>query len=289
MNAALRPRCARQAGFSLLEVAVTILLFSIMAGTLQLSLTRRQLEDIDRNQAEQVADEIYRLANAAQHYEIQRGEWPNETLECDGAYDELGAQNLLKGAPEDSPYLDADENQAPYRLSCDANHFTVEVTAENADQAADLAHRLPGSAATGTAVAAHFPKAANAPGNNFMPLNGSTQPTGTWDMGNQYMFGVRDVVAETGQTLANSLQFATITSPQELIQKPNCPTGMTPRIFTAINQIRAPSAKPLHGVALPVDDLDDFWRVRAVVISSGGEETPASSAANIAAFVKCSY
>ncbi len=289
MNAAHRPRCVRQAGFSLLEMAVTILLFSIMAGTLQLSLTRRQLEEVDRNQAEQVADEVYRLANAAQHYEIQHLEWPHEILGCDGAYDELEARNLLKGAPEDSPYLDADENLTPYRLSCDANHFTIEVTAENANQAADLAHRLPGSTATGATVAVHYPKAANAPGNNFMPLNGSSRPTGTWDMGNQYMFGVRDVVAETGQTLANSLQFATITAPQELIQKPNCPNGMEPRIFTALNHIRAPSGKPLHGIALPVDDLDDFWRVRAVVISSGGEETPASSAASIAAFIKCSY
>ena len=289
MNAAACARHGRQAGFSLLEVAVTILLFSIMAGTLQLSLTRRQLEDIDRNQAEQVADEVYRLANAAQHYEIERGEWPNEALQCDGAYSELEAQNLLKGAPEDSPYLDADGNRAPYRLSCDANHFAIAVTAENADQAADLAHRLPGSATAGATVTVHYPKAANAPGNNFMPLNGSAQPTGTWDMGDQYMFGVRDVVAETGQTLVNSLQYATISTPQELIQKPNCPNGMEPRIFTALNHIQAPSGKPLHGIALPVDDLDDFWRVRAVVISSGGQETPASSAASIAAFIKCSY
>lgn len=287
MNAVRRR--TRQAGFSLLEMAVTILLFSIMAGTLQLSLTRRQLDEVDRHQAEQVADEVYRLANAAQHYEIQRLEWPNEALDCDGAYAELDAQNLLKGAPEESPYLDADENPTRYRLSCDANHFTIEVTAENADQAADLAHRLPGSAAAGAVVTVHYPKAANAPGNNFMPLNGSARPTGTWDMGDQYMFGVRDVVAETGQTLVNSLQFATIGAPNDLIRKPQCPNDMEPRIFTAVNHIATPSGRALHAIALPIDDLDDFWRIRAVVTSSGGEETPASSAASIAAFIKCSY
>ena len=283
--------CARQSGFSLLELAVTLTLFSILAGTLQLSMTRRLTDDIERDQAEQAAGEIYRLANAAQHYFIDEGEWPLETLLCEGAYVELGAHNLLKGVPRHSPYLDAEENQTEYVMSCDSSHFTVAVTTENAKQAAGLARKIPGASAADTTVTAHYPKPADAGGGGgeFMPLDGSATPTATWNLGNQYLFGARDVVTETGQTLLNSVQFATVANHGDLIRKPTCPQGMEPRILTALNRVSAPSGRALHGIQLPMDDLADSWRVRAVITGSGGEEDATTDTAAIAVFVKCSY
>ena len=283
--------CARQSGFSLLELAITLALFSILAGTLHLSVTRRLADDIERDRTEQAAGEIYRLANAAQHYAIDKGEWPLEILLCAGAYGELNAQNLLKGAPQYSPYLDSTGNRTEYVLSCDPGHFTVTVATENAGQAASLAQKIPGASASGSAVAAHYPKPADAGGggSEFMPLDGSATPTATWNLGNQYLFGVRDVVTETGQTLVNSVQFVTAASHDDLIRKPTCPNGMRPRIFTALNRITPPSGRALYGVQLPVDDLTDSWRVRAVIIGSGGEEAATSDTATITVFVKCSY
>ena len=137
----------------------------------------------------------------------------------------------------------------------------------------------------------HYPKPADAggTGGTFMPLDGSASPTATWNLGNQYLFGARDVATETGQTLLNSVQFATVASPGDLIRKPTCLQGMSPRIFTALNQVSAPSGRALHGIQLPVDELADAWRVRAVITGSGGNETATANTTAIAVFVKCSY
>ena len=284
--------CMRQSGFSLLELVITLALFSILAGTLQLSMTRRLADDIERDRIEQAAGEIYRLANAAQHYVINESEWPHEMLLCAGAYSELDTHNLLKGAPQHSPYLDTGGNRVEYVLSCDSSHFTVSVNTENAEQAAGLAQKIPGASASGTTISAHYPKPANTGeggGGEFMPLDGSASPTATWNLGNQYLFGARDVATETGQTLLNSVQFATVANPGDLIRKPTCPGTMTPRIFTALNRVSALSGRALHGIQLPVDELADSWRVRAVITGSGGEENATSDTATIAVFVKCSY
>ncbi len=279
-----------QTGFSLLELVIAIALFSILAGTLQLSTTRRLIDDLERDQAEQVADNIYRLANAAQHYSIRNNEWPNETLQCESAYTELDEAGLLKGALQQSPYLDEDDEYSDYDLSCDENHFTITVTAETDTQAATVAQKIPGATVTDSTISAHYPKPADEPDGAFMPLDGSEQPTATWDMGNQYLFGVRDVVSETGQTLVNSVQFATTIGPDGLVRKPTCPSDMSPRIFTTLNKIVSPSARPLHSIELPVEELEDFWRVRAIITASDGTRTdPDDSAADIVAFVKCSY
>ena len=284
-------RCARQSGFSLLELAVTLALFSILAGTLQLSMTRRLTDDIERNLTEQAAGEIYRLANAAQHYAINEGGWPLETLLCVGAYGELDAKNLLKGTPKRSPYLDSRGKRTKYVLSCDSNHFTIAVATENAEQAAGLVQKIPGASASGTVLTVHYPKPASpgGGGGEFMPLDGSESPTATWNLGNQYLFGARDIVTETGQTLLNSVQFATVADPGDLIRKPTCPNGMVPRILTALNRVSTPSGRALHGIQLPVDELTSSWRVRAVITGSGGEETATSDTATITVFVKCSY
>ena len=283
--------CAHQSGFSLLELVITLALFSILAGTLQLSATRRLVDDLERDRTEQAAEEIYRLANAAQHYFINEGKWPLEMLLCEGAYNELNAKGLLKGAPRLSPYLDSGENHTGYALSCDSNHFTIVATTENTEQATALTRKVPGAAASGTAVTVHYPRPADTSGTGgaFMPLDGSASPTATWNLGNQYLFGARDVATETGQTLLNSVQFATAASSGDLIRKPTCPGSMTPRIFTALSRVSSPSGRALHGIQLPVDDLTDSWRVRAVITGSGGEESATSDTATIAVFVKCSY
>ena len=284
-------RCTHQSGFSLLELTVTLVLFSILAGTLQLSMTRRLTDDIERDRTEQAAGEIYRLANAAQHYAIDEGEWPLEMLLCEGAYGELNTEGLLRGAPEHSPYLDSEGDRTAYALSCDSNHFTIAVSTENTEQAASLVQKIPGASASGANVTVHYPKPADGGGGGgeFMPLDGSESPTATWNLGNQYLFGARDVVTETGQTLLNSVQFATVANHGDLIRKPTCPHGMSPRIFTALNQVSTPSGRALHGIQLPVEDLTDAWKVQAVVTGSGGTETTTSDTAAITVFVKCSY
>ena len=293
-------RRARQSGFSLMELTVTLVLFSILAGTLQLGMTRRLTDDIERDRTEQAAGTIYRLANAAQHYAINEGEWPLETFRCARAYQELNAKSLLRGAPRYSPYLDSRGSQTEYALSCDSNHFTITVTTENTEQAAGLAQKVPGASTFGSNIVVHYPKPADAGGKGdegdesdeggaFMPLDGSASPTATWYLGNQYLFGARDVVTETGQTLLNSVQFATVAKPGDLVRKPTCPRGMSPRIFTALNQVSTPSGRALHGIQLPVDELTGAWRIRAVVTGSGGQETTTPDTATVAVFVKCSY
>ena len=286
-------RCAYQFGFSLLELVITLALFSILAGTLQLSATRRLVDDLERDRTEQAAEEIYRLANAAQHYLIDEGEWPLEILRCSGAYNELDAHGLLKGAPRLSPYLDSTGTRTRYALSCDSTHFILAATTESAEQAAVLARKVPGASASGTTVTVHYPRPVDAPGTGgtggaFMPLDGSASPSATWNLGNQYLFGVRDIATETGQTLLNSVQFATTARPGDLIRKPTCPDHMTPRIFTALNRVSSLSGRALHGIQLPVDEFNKAWRVRAVITGSAGEED-ASSTTAITIFVKCSY
>ena len=299
MNARRR---RRQRGFSLLEVTATLLLFSIMAGSLQLSLTRRQIDRVEQEEFERVADQVHRLAQAAQHFAVRNGGWPNESLRCAQAYRALQAANLLRGAPEKSPYRDADGNRTAYALSCDADHFQIRVAAESAEQAAELARRLPGASTAGSVVTAPYPKpTANPPApppppppppipdNRFMRLDGGSRPTRTWDMGNQYVFGTRDTLTETGQSLANSVQFATTARPGQSIRKPRCPGGMRPYIFTALNRVSAPSGRGLHGVELPVRDTGSAWVVQAFVHTSAGVEAVSSTTTRIAAFVKCSY
>ena len=286
---------ARQRGFSLLEVTVALLLLSILAGTVQLSMTRRQVEALEHDRIEHAAGDFYRFAQAAQRHAARTGKWPNEDRSCANALAQLTTAGLLKGVTAASDFLNNQEPR-PYALSCDANHFTIGLTTETTLQAARLERKLPGSQRTGTTVNASYPKPLGdgSPGGGagsgaYMPLDGSATPTATWNMGNQYMFGVRDVVSATGQTLANSVQFATAATPGQRIVKPDCPRGMQPRIFTALSQVSAPSGRGIHGIQLPVTEDDDAWTVNVVVHTPLGQETIPASRGRIATFVKCSY
>ena len=279
---------AHERGFSLMEVTVALLLFSILAGTVQLSMTRRAVEDAERNLLERTAGDFYRIAQAAQHYAVREGAWPGEdNRNCRSAYTTLYNEGLLKGVSSSSDFRSSNNVRQPYRFSCNASHFSVTVYAESRPQAARLHRMISGSTHSNRRITAHYPKPVES--GPYMALDGSKVPTGTWNMGNQYMFGVRDVVSATGQTLANSVQFATTAAPGQSIAKPDCPSGMQPRIFTALSQVAAPSGRGIHGIQLPVTDGDDAWTVNVVVHTSLGKETIPTGNARVAAFVKCSY
>ena len=280
----------KQAGFSLVELVITLVLFSLMAGTLQLSQTRRLAQQVEHNELEQVAENFYRLANAALHYATQKDEWPNELLMCANAYQTLDDESLLRGASAHSPFLREDHRPAPYRISCTTQHLLIDVDTGSTEKAQGLAVRIPGGAVVeDTQVQVSYPKPIGQNGGPFMRLDGSALPEDTWNMNDQYVFGARDVITETGQTLLNSVQFATTATSGETIAKPTCPDGMRPLIFTAVNRISAPSRRAIHGIHLPVDEYPNEWRVRAVVTGSSGEENVDSTTAKITAFVKCSY
>ncbi len=280
-----------QDGFSLLELTITILLFSILVSTLQLNITRRLSQGLEVDQAELAAGQVYRLANAAQHYEIQHSEWPDELMQCAGAHGILEKAKLLKETSLDSPYLDAKGNANQYTTSCtDTSHFSISINTESANQAARLSEKIPGSTAEKAEVRAHYPRAAAiGDSGEYLPLDGSKSPTDTLDFGNQYVFGVKDIATESGQTLLNSVQYVTTANHDDSINKPTCPGDMEPRIFTALNHVRTQSGRPLHGIQLPIEDEGDTWTVKAVVTGSGGNETVGVKDASITVFVKCSY
>ncbi len=282
---------ARQRGFSLLELAISILLFSMLIGSVQLSFTRRMSQELQLDQAEQAAGQMYRLANAAQHYEIQNGEWPDELMQCVGAWTVLESDGLLNTTGMTSPYQDAQGRVQKYTTACvQPTHFRVSITTESVDHAARLAQKIPTATTVNRRVVVRYPRAA-AVGNDgdFLPLDGSARPTDTLDFGNQYVFGVKDILATSGQTLLNSVQHVTTARPGDKITKPACPGQMQPHIFTALNRVQTSSGRPLHAIQLPAEDNGDSWTVDAVVTGSGGDETVSSSDASITVFVKCSY
>ena len=278
----------RQSGFSLVELTITMALFSILAGVLQYSMIHRQIKQVNQEQSELAAGEIYRLANAAQLYAMETGMWPNEAGRCRTALSVLQHAGRLKGITKDSPFQADNGDRSPWKFDCTSRHFTISVDTHNPRQAGIMAVNMPGATYSNTLLYANYPKSAGGNG-NAMPLDGSAQPTDSWNMGDQYLFDARDVATTTGQTLVNSVQYATAAKPGDLIRKPTCPAGMQPRILTALNHVALTSGRALHAIQLPVDELTNAWRVRAVLTGSSGNESVGDRNATIAAFVKCSY
>ena len=283
-------RPVRQRGFSLAELTISVVLFSILAGTLQLSMTRRQLDQVEQDVAEQVAGEIYRLANAAQQYAINEGEWPNETHDCTGAY-QLLSNELLKGVPATTPYMNSTGTRRFYKLECIATHFTIRVQPENAEQADLLAAKIPGSSVDSGEVLASYPKPIGNTGDTggFMALDGSTQPTGTWKMGNQFLFNIRDIVTSTAQSLLNSVQYASTARPGDMILKPDCPTNMHPVILTALNGVAISPARSIHALHTIARDRGDAWLIDMVVHNGSYDYRAGREQATVSVFVKCSF
>ena len=281
----------RQRGFSLLELTISILLFSVLIGSVQLSFTRRMAQELEQDQAELAAGQIYRLANAAQHYEILNSEWPDELMQCADAQKILRNASLLSNANMTAPYQDARGRAHAYITTCaNTTHFSVSINTESVEHAARLAQKIPTAAITNSRVDVHYPRAAAlASEGDYLPLDGSASPTDTLDFGNQYVFGVKDVLASTGQTLLNSVQHVTTAKHGDTIKKPACPSGMQPHIFTALNQVQTSSGRPLHAIQLLAKDNGNSWTVNAVVTGSAGNETVSVRDATITAFVKCSY
>ena len=277
---------ARQGGFLMAEVLMALVLLSLVAGTLHLSMTERQIDILERDRIEQVAGEIYRLAQGAQQFWVLNRRWPSESRNCVWAYAVLLDEGWIKGVGRHTPFLDRNEQRIPYEFSCTARHFGIKVMAEDNGQARDLHGKLPGSVVNGEQVTAYYPRPGTA--ERYMALDGSTQPTEAWDMGGQYLYNLSNAATRTGQFLASSVQTVALADPGQRIEKPECPAGWHPHISTVLSQFETRPQSSIRSVRLPVADQGSHWVVQAVVNTSSGTQTLSTGQGKIAAFVKCS-
>lgn len=87
---------------------------------------------------------------------------------------------------------------------------------------------------------------------------------------------VLDSTSSTGTTLANR-PLATQLRSGDILAKPNCPAGTTPRVTAAVNSIAEPTATAFSGFGAETLDNGPSWTVRGYVDTEDGKRylTPA--------------
>ena len=297
-------------GFTMFEMIVVVAVLSLLTTGYFAWQANAGVRDWFATLAATQTDEIARIAGAAQGHYARHYAWPDEANGCGAAFAALAGR--LAGMDDRSPF------GAPYRLRC-ASTGSGSITITNVlpqrsyrEWAVVIAAGLPGAAVvtrtdagggvTGWQVSSSWPVPAEIPLlRSLLPADGSRPMTGDLDLGGNAIVSAtsvtaRNVVLETGHSLANTVHFAGIV-PHRVgsvtrrgIRKPACPPGFTPQVFLAPVDVRHSSGRPITQFSIRARQhptLADRWQVLSTVHDTAGAEDNHDDVRALA-FTKCS-
>lgn len=314
----------KQLGFSVLEVTVA---FAVM-GLLLVPLTSTLLNFQRQRMSNIAASEVLQIGEAAQNYRAEVGEWPDETNGCVGGVNELIAAGYIGGVGNRTVWDGVYATQCPGTLTFEiALVAPSQRDAESLQRAVPRATRV-GANITSSFPRPGIEPALDQllhrtaePGrpelnrmqtdidmddnsiNNIGTLAWRNNVSITSDASDRmrivaqeiqtgaYIVADDFIATSMNRSLSQAVTELTVVDSGSVISLPNCPGGLTPRIYAWPHDL-VPStlAPPIHA-----------WRVRApsiggnqvrvsleVVTSSSGSWTTASNLSRLVVAPKCS-
>lgn len=144
-----------QAGFTIFEVTAAIAFFLSVAASY--SFFNQRL--INTRLVTKAINEVLFIGEAAQNYQVDIGEFPNESGNCAMAIAQLVTSGYLGGGGNNSPFGTA------YTTDCTGgNIFTVSVTAPTNNLAAEITSGLPRATRNNNIAASNFTLPGAVPG-----------------------------------------------------------------------------------------------------------------------------
>lgn len=265
-------------GFTLLEVMAATLLIALMASFFYAPEALSRVRELRRAQADVVADELDRVALAAQDWTLDHGgAWPASDSDCAFLFEVLRGGGALFGfddavAPRSSFYragaralpfrnpLWSEGELGRYYAWCDAERLQLEMFFAPGDLrwAEYIANRLAGTTvarlgeAHGGAVRlrAQWPQPAAIP--LFDGLVSSAAPeftgplVGNLDAGGNAIVRAGDVVLTDGHSLGKTVIYAATVAPGTRIPPPRCAPGLEPQALLSFNRLLHADGRPIH-------------------------------------------
>ena len=276
-----------EAGFTMVELLMTMALASLLLGTVYSAITLSRVDEIDRQIEGVTAAQMARIAEAAQVFTLDNsGAWPDEVNLCVGDFAVLSAGGYVGGLSGASPL------GASYTTACttgNSGQFSVTIDTGDTVAAGTIANALTDGVAAGSSVTASWPLPAAIPAlDALLPLDGSRAMTGDFDAGGHYLLNATDVLTTTGQSLAGAVQNLTTIDPSGTVAKPTCPTGMSPDAFVTGFPIRSlPSSGALYSLGASRVDLGASWRFDVTAVGPSGPETVTGSYVRVTVATQC--
>ena len=305
------------AGFTLIEMlAVTALISILLVAYYSPQITNR-INETHRQIADTVANEMDRIASAAQSFALDRaGQWPGQVRDCRTALVSLRTAGYLIHIDEVTPWGTRDTTSdlpfliggaeprhlGRYYTECpevpagtgQRRHLLIRLAlapsrvqwqgyiqnqVAGAMQVSNADHK-------GLEVSAPLPAAIPAL-EGLLPRDGSRAMDGDLDLGEHDVENAENVFLRTGQSLANVAIFHGGVTPGAQITKPDCPEGYTPTIAVAPVEFAHSTGLPISRVALWAENRTNDWKVKSEVYAIGPDPETDSDLVRGIATVRC--
>jgi len=286
----MKNNLVKQSGFTIIELMIVMIVMSLFAAP----FAYQHIMKFEEDRIEIAVAEINDLFQSAQNYAAEQdSEWPSEADNCASAITTLNAENYLQGFSLRSPF---GTNLSTSCTTGDGKRFMVSIDAVSAGNAEVLNSYLPSSTVSGNFVTVSVPMPAAIPAlEHLLPRDGSRPMTGDLDMGGNRLLEVENIeFPDMDTTSAEAIYFAGIVGNNELVQKNQCPAGLTPTpIVVPVGYSDNGTANPVGAVYAWAENVNaSQWRMRLrLSVNRDGnwvQMQPTATYGQLAVYLKCS-
>lgn len=280
----------RQSGFTIIELLIVMMIISILA----VPFAYQHIKKFEEDRIAITIAEVNDLFQSAQNFAAEQdGEWPSEIDNCASAISTMETADYLQGFNLRSPF---GTNLITSCTTGVGKRFNVTIDAINPGNAELLKADLASSTVSGSIVTVSVPMPSAIPAlEHLLPRDGSRPMTGDLDMGGNRLLEVENIeFPEMDTTSGEAIYFAGIVGNNELIQKNQCPAGLTPTpIIVPAGYSDNGTANPVGAVYAWAENVNaSQWRakLRLNVQRNGNwvAMQPSSTHGLLAVYLKCS-
>jgi len=167
-------------GFTFIELTIALLVVATIAAASAPNI----IQKVRKVQTDKTANEVWTIAESAQNFISDTGNWPDETNNCADAITVMNTTpGYLQNFDSESPWYDAATNPGgEYTTSCTSTNFTIEVDT-HPDEAPLIANTLAQTTVAGRTTTTTIPTPGKIPAlDAVLPRDGSRPMTGDLDM-----------------------------------------------------------------------------------------------------------
>jgi prepilin-type N-terminal cleavage/methylation domain-containing protein len=284
-------------GYTLVELMIVIMLIGIFTAATQ----EYFVDKIRQTRTDLTISEIWELGKAAKAYRVDNGEWPDQTNNCANTI-ALVVPAYTENIDVNSPWYDVTDNPSgAYVFDCNAQTFGVTVGSD-ADWASYISNNVTSTLATGTssrtafslpssvpALAGLLHRDADAAHPEYNQMNTDIDMN-SFNINNIGTATAQDLISSIkNRSLAQSIQDATVTCHNGLVNKPSCPVGQTPQIFTTVMMVSEnATGNPLGAIQAYATSISAAqWRAQLRILTKTGWVYPSCTYGKVVAFTKC--